>query len=350
MAYAVILAGGWGERLWPMSTKDRPKQLLSLTGGGTLVGETLARIAPVAPIERALVMTGASLREKMVGELGPVPRERIIGEPVGKNTAPAIAVAAKILATEDPDAVMIVLPADHIIEDADAFRACLDLAVRAASEKGALVTLGIEPVRAETEYGYIRAGAPAGIDGVFEVDSFREKPDAVTARGYVEAGGYYWNSGMFVWRADRFLEEIDSNLPDVGRALETLRSVPGDSGFDGELADFYGAVESVSVDYGIMEKARDVLVIPSTFGWDDVGAWPALSRVWPPEEDGNTARGDVILIDSDGCIAYSEQGTVAVLGMSDVVVVRTPEATLVCPRGRARDVRKVVDRLKKREK
>lgn len=349
MAYAVILAGGWGERLWPMSTRSRPKQLLALSDGPTLVGETLERVAPVVPLDRALVMTARSLREQMVAELHPIPPQRVIGEPVGRNTAPAIAVAARILRAEDPDAVMIVLPADHVIRDAAAFRSTLDVAVKVASEKRALVTLGIRPTRAETEYGYIRAGAASGVEGVFEVDSFEEKPDLATARAYVEAGGYYWNSGMFVWRADRFLEEIDRNLPDVSRALAGFTALPGDPDFAEELERFYDSVDGISVDYGVMERAENVLVVPSDFGWDDVGAWPALARVWPSDDSGNTVRGDAVMVDSSGCIAYSEEGTVAVLGMNDVVVVRTPEATLVCPRNRARDVRKIVKRLRKRQ-
>ncbi|MFH1690556.1 MAG: mannose-1-phosphate guanylyltransferase [Candidatus Eisenbacteria bacterium] len=348
MTYAVILAGGWGERLWPMSTRARPKQLLNLTGDSTLVGNTLKRIAPVVSLPNAIVMTSSALKDQMVDELAPIPAHRIIGEPVGKNTAPAIALAAKLLSTTDPDAVMVVLPADHVIGDDDAFRAAIGLAAAAAETKRALVTLGIRPTRPETEYGYIRAGAACELPGVLEVASFEEKPDRERAEEYIEDGGYYWNSGMFVWRADVFLAEVERHLPNVAEALSAITRGPGDAGFDDELVRFYRSVEGISVDYGIMEKADGVLVVPSDFGWDDVGAWPAVARIWPGDGAGNTVRGDALVIDSSDCIAYSESGIVAVLGMSGVVVVRTPDATLVCPKDRARDVRLIVDGLRSR--
>jgi mannose-1-phosphate guanylyltransferase len=349
MTYAVILAGGWGERLWPMSTRARPKQLLSLTGGSSLVGNTLRRVEPLVSLEGSLVMTGESLKDRMVDELKSIPPERIIGEPVGRNTAPAIALAARLLLAADPDAVMLVLPADHMIGDDAAFRASMDLAVRAAQEQRALVTLGVCPTRAETGYGYIRTLRESGIEGVLEVASFEEKPDAERARAYLEDGGYYWNSGMFVWRADVFLSEVERHLPDVAAALSGITCGPGGDGFASELSRFYGSVEGISVDYGIMEKAEGVLVVPSDFGWDDVGAWPAVARIWPGDADGNTVRGDALVIDSSDCVVYSESGTVAVLGMEGVVVVRTEDATLVVPKDRAADVKRIVEGLRARE-
>jgi len=349
MTYAVILAGGWGERLWPMSTRARPKQLLSLTGESTLVGNTLSRIAALVSLSDALVMTSAALKGRMVEELAPIPAHRIIGEPRARNTAPAIALAAKLLVAEDSDAIMVVLPADHVIGDDDSFRAAIRLAVSAAETKRALVTLGIRPTRPETGYGYIRAGTSCGLDGVFEVESFEEKPDLERAEGYIEAGGYFWNSGMFIWRADVFLAELETRLPDVAAALAGVSRGPGDAGFDDELVRFYDSVEGISVDYGIMEKADGVLVVPANFGWDDVGAWPAVARIWPGDEDGNTVRGDALVVDSSDCVAYSESGTVAVLGMRGVVVVRTADATLVVPKDRAGDVRRIVAALRTRD-
>ncbi len=344
----MILAGGWGVRLWPMSTTSRPKQLLKLTGDDTLVGDTLKRIAPLVSASEIIVMTSASLRQQMASELSDVPSERVVGEPVGRNTAPAIALAAKILLGRDPDAVMVVLPADHVITDDAAFRDCVALASKAASSERALVTLGVTPTRPETEYGYIRVGEPSRFEGVLEVRSFEEKPDRETAARYMADGGYYWNSGMFIWRADTFLEEVARSLPALAAAVDGVVSVPGDAGFEADIARFYDAVESVSVDYGVMEKAERVLVVPAAFGWDDVGAWPALERIWDQDDDGNTLAGDVIAIDSDGCVAYSESGTLAILGMSDVVVVRTGDATLVCPKNRAGDVRKIVEEYRRR--
>jgi mannose-1-phosphate guanylyltransferase len=344
MTHVVVLAGGWGERLWPLSTRERPKQLLDLLGEGTtLLRATLARVSPTVSADDAIVMTSRALEERVARELPEVPRSRVIGEPAGRNTAPAIALAAHLLLREDPDATMVVLPADHIVRDAEALRASIVLAVRAA-ESG-LVTLGITPTRPETEYGYIKAGQPASVEGVFKVDSFEEKPGGATARGYLERGGYYWNSGMFVWRADRFLEETARWLPDVADALSSVTASPGERGFREQMEHFYGSVPSVSVDYGVMEKADDVLVVPSSFGWDDVGSWPALLRIWKTDAAGNALRGDTVVLDSSQCVVCSESGTVAVLGLRDVVVVRTADATLVMPADRAPGVREIVKEL-----
>lgn len=350
MRYAVVLAGGWGERLWPMSTRSRPKQMLSLAGDESLVKQTLGRIAPLVAVEETLVVTSELLRAQMIPELPGVPAERFIGEPVGRNTAPAIALAAKLLVAQDPDALMIVLPADHVIVDDGAFRAAIDTAAECADRDGALVTLGIRPTRAETEYGYIKAGAPVGREGVLRVERFTEKPDLETAESFLADGGYYWNSGMFVWRADRFLKQVAEHLPDVAAALGMLNVEPGQPGFEEAVARFYDASPSISVDYGIMEKAAEVLVVPADFGWDDVGAWSALARVWAAEGRGNAERGETVVIDSSDCVVYAEGGVAAVVGLRDVVVVHTPDATLVCPKDRARDVRAVVEELKKRRK
>jgi len=348
MTYAVVLAGGWGERLWPMSTRCRPKQLLQLAGDRALVVQALDRVAPLVSVERTLVLTGAGLRESVLKELPAVPPNRVIGEPVGRNTAPAIALAAKLLVSEDPDAIMVVLPADHVIGDAEAFRGAIATAVEAAGAEGALVTLGIRPARAETEYGYIKAGERTATDGVLRVERFAEKPDIETAESFLADGGYFWNSGMFIWRADRYLEEVDRHLPELAGALAGLSKGVDDAGFADELERFYAEAPSISVDYGIMEKAEEVLVVPAGFHWDDVGAWSALGRVWPVDERGNAVRGNVVHLDSSGCVISCEQGIIAVVGLTDVVVVRTGDATLVCPRERSRDVRRIVEELKDR--
>jgi mannose-1-phosphate guanylyltransferase len=348
MTHAVVLAGGWGERLWPMSTRSCPKQLLRLVAGESLVSATLRRIAPIAPTGGAVVLTGAAIREAIARELPDVPPERIIGEPVGRNTAPAIALAARLLVAEDPDAVMVVLPADHVISDEAAFRAAIDLAVRAAVSARGLVTLGIRPTRPETEYGYMRVGAESALAGVHRVEEFTEKPDAETAEAFLAGGRHLWNSGMFVWRADRFLEELAARLPDVHRALAAVPRRPDDAGFGEEVRRYYDAVPPVSVDYGVMEKAADVLVVPAGFGWDDVGSWCALERVWGESGKGGVVRGEAVLVDAERCIVYAEDGVAAVVGLSDVIVAHTGGATLVCAKDRARDVRRVVQELKRR--
>jgi mannose-1-phosphate guanylyltransferase len=222
------------------------------------------------------------------------------------------------------------------------------LAFEAAESERALVTLGIRPTRPETEYGYILAGASTALEGVYGVARFEEKPDRARAESFIAEGGYYWNSGMFVWRADRFLEDVSAHLPDVARALDRVRTLPGAERFEHEIAEFYESTPSISVDYGVMERAKGVLVVPADFGWDDVGAWTALARVWGSGEGGNTVRGPVVAIDSEDCVLYSEGGVVAVLGLEGLVVAHTPAGTLVCPADRARDVRSVVEELKRK--
>ncbi len=347
MVYPVILAGGWGERLWPMSTPVRPKQILTLGAERSLVGRTLDRVAPVASVERALVMTSALIAESIPGELPGVPRERIVAEPLRRNTAPAIALAARILAREDPDAVMVVLPADHIIRDERAFRESLDRAARAAEAERALVTLGIAPSRPDTEYGYIEAGSSTSV-GVHRVSRFTEKPDAETAARFLERGGFYWNSGMFVWRADVFIEETERHLPELAEALAGVTVGPEDARFEGQMKAYYEASPSISVDYGVMERTGHALVVPSDFGWDDVGAWSALGRVWPPDTDGNSLHGDVVLLDSNDCIAYAQDGVAAAVGVAGLVIVHTKDATVVCPRERAREVRDLLAEVRRR--
>lgn len=348
MRYAALLAGGRGERLWPMSRGGRPKQLVPLIGGRTLLSDSLDRIAPLIDVEKSVVVTSGALRDRVLAEVPQVTPERIVGEPRGRNTAPAIALAARVLLAEDPDASLAVLPADHIVADVEAFRKVLALAFEAAESERALVTLGVRPTRPETEYGYILAGPESSSGGVFEVSRFEEKPDLARAESYLARGGYYWNSGMFVWRADRFLEDVSTHLPEVARALDHVVSSPGTGRFDQEVAEFYERVPSVSVDYGVMEKAAGVLVVPADFGWDDVGSWAALARVWGRGESGNAVRGQVVAIDSDDCVLYSEGGPVAVVGLRGFVVAHTPAGTLVCPADRAREVRSIVEELRKR--
>jgi len=348
MTYAVVLAGGWGERLWPMSTRNRPKQLLRLAGDRPLVTQALDRVAPLVEVERTLVLTGVGVRESVRKELPAVPPSRVIGEPIGRNTAPAIALAARLLVAEDPEAVMVVLPADHVIGDGEAFRGAIATATAAAVTERALVTLGIRPARAETEYGYIKAGERTATAGVLMVERFTEKPDIETAESFLADGGYFWNSGMFIWRADRYLDEVERHLPELAGALAGLTKGVEEEGFADELERFYADAPSVSVDYGIMEKAGEVLVVPTEFDWDDVGAWSALGRVWPVDERGNAVRGEIVHLDSSGCVLSCEQGIVAVVGLTDTVVVRTGDATLVCPRERSRDVRRIVEELKAR--
>lgn len=344
MNHAVILAGGLGERFWPASTPERPKQLLPLLSDRTMVRETADRLEGLVPADRWLVLTGASLGDQVARELPEVPRANVIGEPEGKNTAPAIGLAAGLLAARDPDAVLIALPADHAIADPEAFRASVEEAFQLAAEEPALVLFGIVPDRPETGYGYIRHGDPIRTRSVeaFEVAAFVEKPDAATARSLVVDGVHTWNSGIFCGRASAFLEEYAEHLPLMRRTIDSAVSAWKEDP-RAALASYYAAVEATSIDYGIMQQTERAVVMPAAgWGWDDVGSWEALARWLERDSDGNVVVGDVTLEECRDVIAWSPSGRVAALGIERCVIVRAGDETLVVPRDRLDDLKPFV--------
>lgn len=339
----VLLSGGSGTRLWPLSREAHPKQFLPLVGDDTLLQATWRRVAPLSSAA-PLVVANEDHRFLVAEQLRVIgaPRARIVLEPVGRNTAPAIAAAALIASADGADPLLLVLPSDHVVRDADAFRA----AVRAASpaaEAGALVTFGIVPQAPETGFGYIQADAG---EGVRKVLRFVEKPDAATAQGYLDAGGYYWNSGMFLFRASRFLEELGRHRPDI---LAAARAACGHVDPDGEFLrldrEAFAASPSESIDYAVMEKTDAAMVLPVDIGWNDVGSWSALWDVSEQDADGNARHGDVIAVDSRNSYAYARR-LVALVGVDDLVVVETDDAVLVAAKDRVQDVKQVVARLK----
>ncbi|MDX1660731.1 MAG: sugar phosphate nucleotidyltransferase [Gemmatimonadota bacterium] len=344
MNYAVILAGGIGERFWPASTPRRPKQLLPLLSDRSMLRETADRLEGVVPAERVIVLTNASLVDEVVAELPELPRGNVIGEPEGKNTAPAIGLAAGLLHARDPEAVVLALPADHAVGDAEAFRDSVDAAFQLAAERPLLVLFGIVPSRPETGYGYVRAGAELDVTttDAYEVETFLEKPDPDTARELWRDGRHYWNSGLFCGRAAVFLEEYGRHLPLMRRTIEAAVKAWEQSPAEA-LERFYAAVESTSIDYGIMQQTEEAAVLPAAdWGWDDVGSWEALSRWMDVDEGGNVAVGEV---DLEGCtevVAWSESGRIAALGLSEVVIVRTADDTLVVSRDRLADLKSFV--------
>lgn len=351
--HAVILAGGSGTRFWPLSRRLAPKQLLSLTGDRTMLQDTVLRIAPVVAAERTWVVTGCDVADEARRQLRLIGAgATVVAEPVGRNTAPAIAVAAHRLMVADPDAIMIVLPADHAIGKPEAFRECLGHA-SAVAGNGYLVTIGIVPRRAETGYGYIKQGEalPAsgrregGRGGAFRVARFVEKPDRVTAERYVSEGGYLWNSGMFVWRASLILDELTRHAPGVSAAASRIAEAMSSGADDARLRALYEAAEAVSIDYAVLERSTRVAVVPAEFGWSDVGSWAALDDVAAKDERGNVLTGRVVDVDSQRSIVYAQDRVVATIGLNDLIVVDTPDATLVCAKDRAQEVRKVVDAL-----
>jgi len=352
--YIVILAGGSGTRFWPLSRKSRPKQLISVLDGPTMLQRTVERVLPMQP-KRILVVTNrlqAEETEQQLANYRPLTPIDVIAEPLGRNTAPAAGLAAAIIAAHDPEGVMAVLPADHYIRDDDGLRHLLQAAAHTA-RNGWLMTLGIVPTTPETGYGYLEADISLRGEGPFPVTRFVEKPDRATALGYLESGNYFWNSGMFVWRADTILSEIASQMPELSAALATLtfnEDVWELSDLAGQIARIYGAIGSQSIDYGIMEKSDKVQMLPADIGWSDLGSWSALTEVVATDELENVVVNSSahIAIDSRRCIVSGNGGVVATIGVDDLIVVSTGDAVLVCTRERAQELRRVVEELEKR--
>jgi mannose-1-phosphate guanylyltransferase len=346
--HPVILAGGRGERFWPLSRHARPKQLLPLVSEKTMVAETVDRLHGLADPGRAWILTAMDLRDAVRAAVPGVPAAQVVGEPTAKNTAPAIALAAWWLRGAGPDAVVAVLPSDHRIEPAERFRSDLKAAADLALAHRAIVTIGLKPTRPETGYGYIETGEPAAPGSpARRVAAFREKPDASTAERYVSGGRHLWNGGMFLFSPDVMLEELRAHAPEIAALLPRLPDGPSEEGSAAAVARFYEEAPSISIDYAVMERTSRALVLPATFAWDDLGSWAALAEAGDGDPSGNLARGETLLEDSSGVIAFSDQGLIATLGVKDLVIVRTGDVTLVCPRDRAQEVRTLVQRLKR---
>jgi mannose-1-phosphate guanylyltransferase len=341
----VILAGGRGERFWPLSRRRRPKQLLPLLSERSMLADTLARLDGLAAPGDAWVITARDLHGAVREALPRLPHAHVVGEPQGKNTAPAVALACRWLRPMGEDVVAVVLPSDHRIDPATAFRDEVKAAARLALERRAIVTFGIPPTRAETGYGYIEVGsALAGAREAHEVAAFREKPDAATAERYLRDGRHLWNAGMFVFAPSVMLEEIAAHAPDVAALLPALPDHPGE-GSEAALERYYAAAPSISIDYAVMERSSRAVVVRAGFAWDDLGSWAALATPGSADADGNVVRGPALLHESRNVIAFAEGGLVATIGVEDLIVVRTGDVTLVCARDRAPDAGAMVARL-----
>jgi len=350
MLYAVIMAGGVGTRLWPLSRKSQPKQALTLIGSRTMLQHAVDRLDPLFPAERIYVVANEAIAEVLRPQVPALPAGNFILEPSGRDSAPAAGLAAIRLLDRDPDATMVVLAADHYIADAGQFRSVLAAGAEVAAG-GTIVTLGIRPTHPATGYGYIAAGeALTIIDGfrVYRSAGFTEKPNLATAIRFVEDGRYSWNSGMFIWRADRLMAEYRSQLPGLYASLVSIAAALGAPGEEEVLRAEWEGIRRVSIDYGIMERADDVAVMPVELGWSDIGSWASLLDTLGGGDAGNVFQTATVALDTTRTFIRSESGEgrlVAAIGLDDMIVVDTPDVLLICPRSRAEQVREIVKRL-----
>ena len=349
--FVVIMAGGRGERFWPQSRESTPKHLLPIVGDKPMLAQTVDRVAGVVPRENIFVITTQAQREGCRGACPDLPEANIIAEPMGRDTAAATGLAMLLVKQRNPAAAFAMLPADHVINDTAEYARLLDIAFEAAESADVLVTLGIKPTAPETGFGYIhRAGVWRRVGGrdVMQVERFVEKPDLPTAERYLASGEYYWNAGMFVWRVPVVEAAFKAHAAELYAGLGQLESaVHAAGGWTQALAAIYPGLKKVSVDYALMERSANVVVVPATFDWDDVGAWPALAKHFVPDSHGNVLRGHALVEKGTHNIVISTDGhLVGVIGVSDLVVVHTEGATLVCPKDRAQEIKALLERIK----
>ena len=345
---AVIMAGGKVERFWPKSRTNCPKQFLSLTGDGeTMLQKTVRRIRGIVPPEQIYIVTNNEYMELVQAQLPDIPEQNLLKEPAARNTAPCIALAAAVIEERLGESVMLVLPADHLVRHESLCADVLCRAASAAEETDALVTIGITPTYPETGYGYIAfSRADDAPTGVYRVDCFKEKPDLETARQYVESGTYLWNSGMFAWKTGTYLAAVRQHLPAVAEIAEALGKACDTPEFSNILTEKFPLMPSISVDFGVLEKAERLYTLPGTFGWDDVGSWPALLRVARTDTNGNYRDGDVITVGTTNCVFSGGKKLIAAVGLHETIVVDTEDALLVCDIEAAQNVKKITEMLR----
>jgi mannose-1-phosphate guanylyltransferase len=342
--YAVIMAGGRGERFWPLSTNALPKPFIPLLGGRSLIQDTVSRIQPLVPLDRILISIGPRHLDVAKQLLPAIPAGNFIVEPVGRDTSACIGFCALQIERRDPEGLMLALPADHFISDSNAFRKTIRTGIDNL-EGAAGIVFGIAPARPETGYGYILAEKPAVCADAWPVVRFIEKPDAATAAQFLASGNYFWNSGMFLWKNSTLLELFQKHMPAVYISLGELRPLLGRSDSGPRVSAIFSALPRLSIDFGIMEKTSGLRLVSAQFVWDDIGNWAALERALPQDSMGNTAQGPHVALDSSGCIIYAQTGTVATFGVSDLIVVQAHGKVLVCSKDRASDLKRLVTAL-----
>ena len=347
---AVIMAGGKGERFWPKSRANLPKQFLSFTQDGeTMIQLTARRLLPLVAYDDMFVVTNKEYVDLVKNQLPQIPLENILAEPFARNTAPCIGLASAVMSKKYDDAVMLVLASDHLIKFEEMFIDTLAQAVEVAKEDSNLVTLGITPTYPETGYGYINFARDQGEHqrhGVYTVNRFVEKPNMETAKEYLNSGQYLWNSGMFVWKLSTIMQKFQELMPDTYVGIQDINEAVGTPDYEPVLARCFSNFKSESIDYGIMERSDNIYTIPGSFGWDDVGSWLALERVNKTNESGNMVQGDVITINTKDSIIVGDKKLIAAVGLDDLVIVDTDDAILICTKDATQDVKKVIENLR----
>jgi len=351
--YTLIMAGGSGTRFWPRSKTAKPKQYLNIFGNDSLLQSTIYRFATFPETSNIYIVSNKTQAEVLVEQTPILPKENLIYEPVGKNTLPCIGLAAMFAENENLEAIMVVSPSDHLIENDELFRDTILAAAKIADEKNGIVTIGITPTYPATGYGYVKTEADiTGNEKIkkFKVERFVEKPNEQTAAEYIKSGGFYWNSGLFVFKVSVFLEAVKQFAPELYSDLRKIQASIGTPSFEYTLDIIYRAVQNISVDYGIMEHAKNIYLVEGNFVWNDLGSWESVYLAGEKDENGNSQNGEVIAIDSKSSYIYSENGLIALVGLDDVILVQEGNTTLVCSREKAEDVKLVINQLKAKKR
>ena len=351
---ALIMAGGSGTRFWPKSRESHPKQLLQIIGAGTMLQNTVQRLHPIIPPEKIFIVCKEVQRDAILAQVPQLPQTNIIVEPWGKNTAPGIGLAALFMRQRFGDEVMVVLPADHLVAPAENFRETLQGAAKIAAEFPVLITVGIHPTYPATGYGYIQCSEEAMASGkikALRVKTFAEKPNLETAKRFLASGDFLWNSGMFVWLVSTMMDQFEEHLPQLNDGLVEIERHLGQPSEAETINRVYQQIKSISIDYGVMEKAQNVVVLPSTFEWNDIGSWDEVYKLAQKDKDGNAlCEQDHALHESSGCLIDVPGRTVAAVGLQNMIVVETEDALLICARERAQEVKELVELLKRKKK
>jgi len=353
--FFIIMAGGIGSRFWPRSREKNPKQLLKINSQNTMIQNTLQRIEGLVDPKDTLIITTKTQKSNLIHQVPQIPEENIIAEPFGKNTAPCIGLAAILIERFYPDAVMSIICADHIIANEEEFKRIMKVGAEVAYESKSLITIGIVPRRPETGYGYIqfddekKESNPYYDRGIFTVKTFAEKPNLETAERFLKSGDFLWNSGMFIWRVDTILEQYKMFLPDLYEELVNLKEKVLNPDFDNELEQMYRRIKGISIDYGIMEKAKNVYVTKGDFGWSDLGSWDEVYNISQKDQNQNATVGKTYLFNTTNTYIYSPNKFVATIDVDNLIIINTDDALLICKREKSQNVKEVVDYLKRKQ-